>query len=53
MYGNRDLAPYEKGREDVAKIIKGFDKTEPSLREFYLRRLAKELDDAATRCMTG
>ncbi len=45
VYGNRDLAPYEKGRQDVAKIAKGFEKLPSDAREFYLLRLADELRD--------
>jgi tRNA wybutosine-synthesizing protein 4 len=41
-YGNRDLWAYEKGRQDVAKIVKSFDGLPPDARDFYLKRLAGE-----------
>ncbi|KPM35268.1 tRNA wybutosine-synthesizing protein 4 [Neonectria ditissima] len=43
VYGNRDLAAYEKGRQDVARITKSFDRVPPEIRHFYLARLAAEL----------
>lgn len=43
VYGNRDLAAYEKGRQDVAKIAKAFDKLPEDIRQFYLARLGEEL----------
>ncbi|KAH8897815.1 methyltransferase-like protein [Thozetella sp. PMI_491] len=43
VYGNRDLAPYERGRQDVAKIARSFGKLPADAREFYLLRLADEL----------
>lgn len=43
VYGNRDLAAYEKGRQDVARIAKSFQKLPAEAREFYLLRLADEL----------
>ncbi|KAF7546729.1 hypothetical protein G7Z17_g8218 [Cylindrodendrum hubeiense] len=43
VYGNRDLAAYEKGRQDVARLAKGFDQLPPEIRQFYLARLADEL----------
>lgn len=47
VYGNRDLAAYEKGRKDVAKIIKAFEDLPPHVSGFYLQRLAMELLDKA------
>jgi tRNA wybutosine-synthesizing protein 4 len=41
-YGNRDIKAYEKGRLDIAKIIKSFDGLPADMREFYLQRLADE-----------
>lgn len=46
VYGNRDLQRYEKGRQDLAKLIKSFDSLPNDTRDFYLRRLAQELDQA-------
>lgn len=43
VYGNRDLAAYEKGRQDISRIIKSFDHLPLDIRQFYLRRLADEL----------
>ncbi|KAM0420699.1 hypothetical protein ACHAPT_011481 [Fusarium lateritium] len=43
VYGNRDLAAYEKGRLDVARTVKSFERLPPELRHFYLARLADEL----------
>jgi len=45
VYGNRDLAAYEKGRQDVARITRAFDdKGVPAdMKEFYILRLAEEL----------
>ncbi|KAK4228360.1 methyltransferase [Podospora fimiseda] len=43
VYGNRDLAAYEKGRQDVARIAKSFEKIPAAAREFYILRLAEEL----------
>ncbi|OLN91988.1 tRNA wybutosine-synthesizing protein 4 [Colletotrichum chlorophyti] len=48
VYGNRDLAAYEKGRQDVARIANSFAKLPPDAREFYLRRLADELQQSIT-----
>lgn len=42
VYGNRDLQPYEKGRQDIARVIKGFEKLPNSVKDFYLRRLLAE-----------
>ncbi|TVY41335.1 tRNA wybutosine-synthesizing protein [Lachnellula subtilissima] len=42
VYGNRDLQPYEKGRQDIKKIIKAFDKLPKAVQNFYLQRLAAE-----------
>lgn len=43
VYGNRDLAAYEKGRHEVAKIAKEFHELPEEIRKFYLARLADEL----------
>ncbi|KAM5357826.1 hypothetical protein ACJZ2D_015869 [Fusarium nematophilum] len=43
VYGNRDLAAYEKGRQEVARIAKSFDRLPSDIRHFYLARLADEL----------
>jgi tRNA wybutosine-synthesizing protein 4 len=47
VYGNRDLQAYEKGRMDIAKVAKSFDKLPLETRGFYLERLAGELMDMA------
>ncbi|KAK0635117.1 hypothetical protein B0T17DRAFT_586727 [Bombardia bombarda] len=43
VYGNRDLAAYEKGRQDIGRIANSFQKLPAEAREFYLLRLADEL----------
>jgi tRNA wybutosine-synthesizing protein 4 len=43
VYGNRDYAAYEKGRQEVVKIANNFQKLPSQAREFYLSRLADEL----------
>ncbi len=47
VYGNRDLAAYEKGRQDVARIANSFKKLPADAKEFYLLRLADELRNKA------
>jgi tRNA wybutosine-synthesizing protein 4 len=47
VYGNRDLAAYEKGRQDVARMANSFKKLPAEAREFYLLRLADELRSKA------
>jgi tRNA wybutosine-synthesizing protein 4 len=47
VYGNRDLQAYEKGRQDIAKIVKSFDNLPVEVRGFYLQRLAKEFEEKA------
>ena len=46
VYGNRDLAAYEKGRQDIARLAKAFKDLPPDIRRFYLARLADELEQA-------
>lgn len=43
VYGNRDLAAYEKGRQEAAKIARGFRQVPQDIRQFYLSRIADEL----------
>lgn len=43
VYGNRDLAAYEKGRKDLAKIVKTFEDLPAGVARFYLDRLGHEL----------
>lgn len=43
VYGNRDLAAYERGRRDVARIAKSFEGVETEVRRAYLGRLVEEL----------
>ena len=42
VYGNRDLQAYEKGRQDVAKVVGSFDRLPNEVRQFYLERLLEE-----------
>ncbi|OAA44357.1 Leucine carboxyl methyltransferase family [Metarhizium rileyi] len=44
VYGNRDLAAYEKGRLEVNRVGKSFQHLPPETRRFYLKRLADELE---------
>lgn len=43
VYGNRDVAAYEKGRGQVAAIASQFASLPRDMGAFYLRRLADEL----------
>jgi tRNA wybutosine-synthesizing protein 4 len=43
VYGNRDLAAYEKGRQDVTRIVNAFSKVPADMRGFYVKRLSGEL----------
>lgn len=43
VYGNRDIAAYEKGRQDITRIAHAFAKMPSDIREFYVTRLADEL----------
>lgn len=43
VYGNRDLAAYEKGRQEAARISRGFEGLPGEIRRFYLARIADEL----------
>ena len=47
VYGNRDLQAYEKGRRDIEKISRAFDKLPTDMGRFYLERLADELKEKA------
>nr|POF03520.1 trna wybutosine-synthesizing protein 4 [Quercus suber] len=47
VYGNRDLAAYERGRKDVARIIRSFEDLPADVSGFYLERLGNELLDQA------
>lgn len=48
VYGNRDLQAYEKGRQDITKIIKSFEGCSPDVRGFYLQRLADEFQEKSS-----
>lgn len=48
MYGNRDLAAYDKGRQGVARIANSFTKMPGDAKHFYLSRLADELAEKAS-----
>ena len=49
VYANRDLEAYEKGRNEVERIVRSFDGVPPDIARFYLIRLASELREKA--CM--
>ncbi|SZF05396.1 unnamed protein product [Blumeria hordei] len=42
VYGNRDFQAYEKGRENLSKILTSFDKIPIEARSFYMERLLEE-----------
>jgi tRNA wybutosine-synthesizing protein 4 len=48
VYGNRDLQAYEKGRQDIAKIIRSFENMPMDVRSFYLQRLVDEFTQKTT-----
>ena len=43
VYGNRDVQAYEKGRRDIEKMVRAFDRLPTDMGRFYLDRLADEL----------
>ncbi|KAI0859370.1 leucine carboxyl methyltransferase [Xylaria cubensis] len=43
VYGNRDIAAYEKGRHDVGRIANSFSKLPRDVQAFYMRRLVDEM----------
>jgi tRNA wybutosine-synthesizing protein 4 len=45
IYGNKDLVAYSGGRKGVDRIVRGFKGLDRDTREFYLKRLAAELED--------
>lgn len=47
VYGNRDLAAYERGRKDVAKLVQSFAGLPSDVSRFYLERLAAEMSAMA------
>lgn len=47
VYGNKDLAAYDKGRQDITRIVNSFGKVPASCKQFYLLRLADELTEKA------
>lgn len=47
VYANRDLAAYERARQDVAKTAHAFSGLPRETRAFYLSRLAEELAQRA------
>lgn len=53
VYGNRDLAAYEKGRKDVGMIARAFKNVPDEVRRFYLERLGAELMELAREGGSG
>ncbi|KAI2642007.1 leucine carboxyl methyltransferase [Xylaria nigripes] len=49
VYGNRDVAAYEKGRQDVARITNSFAKLPRDMQSFYLTRLVDEMAQSIIR----
>jgi tRNA wybutosine-synthesizing protein 4 len=47
VYGNRDLQAYEKGRQDITRILKSFHELSSDTRKFYLQRLVAEFQQRA------
>jgi len=47
VYGNRDLQAYEKGRQDITRIVRSFESLPTDAREFYLQRLVEEFTKKA------
>jgi tRNA wybutosine-synthesizing protein 4 len=45
VYGNKDLACYTEGRKALDRIAKIFKDVDSDTREFYIKRLAKELEN--------
>ena len=43
VYGNRDLAAYENGRQVLGKVANAFKNVPADARDFYIQRLANEL----------
>lgn len=43
VYGNRDLAAYEKARQEAARMNKSFEGLPGEIRRFYVARIAEEL----------
>lgn len=43
VYGNRDLAAYERGRRDAQRIVAAFEGIPEDVKRFYLERIAGEL----------
>jgi tRNA wybutosine-synthesizing protein 4 len=43
VYGNRDLQAYEKGRQDLERMLRPFDSLPTDARNFYLQRLVEEM----------
>jgi tRNA wybutosine-synthesizing protein 4 len=44
VYGNKDLGCYTAGRHHLERIMKSFKDVDGDTREFYLKRLASELE---------
>jgi tRNA wybutosine-synthesizing protein 4 len=43
VYGNRDIAAYEKGRLDVARMTNALSKLPRDMQAFYTKRLLEEM----------
>lgn len=49
VYGNRDLAAYERGRSEARRVVNGFDGLPGEIRRFYVARIADEMVRDAER----
>jgi tRNA wybutosine-synthesizing protein 4 len=47
IYGNKDLLAYVEGRKLVERTLRGFKGLDRDTREFYLKRLAAEMEEQA------
>jgi Cupin-like domain len=45
VYGNKDLVAYSEGRKGIERILRGFKGLDRDAKGFYLKRLAKELEE--------
>ncbi|KAI0403008.1 leucine carboxyl methyltransferase [Xylaria palmicola] len=49
VYGNRDVAAYERGRQDVARIAGSLGRLPRDMQAFYMRRLVDEMAENIPR----
>lgn len=49
VYGNRDVQAYERGRDEVRKMVRSFEHLPSDMARFYLERLADELKEESCK----